>query len=370
VKIQCRVPSAERRVWYSLAWLVVAVLTASSCGFVQAVEYPAVKPGHVLTFPRDHGAHPQYRTEWWYATGWLQDASGNDFGFQVTFFRSRPGVQEDNPSAFAPRQLVFAHVAISDSRSARLHHDQRAARAVFALAGAREGDTDVWLDDWSLRRTGEDYVARIDGREIGLSLRMRPTQSMLLQGEKGFSHKGPGIAQASHYYSRPHLAVSGSITLDGAVIDVSGNAWLDHEWASEVLAEEAQGWDWLGLNLDDGSALMAFRIRRPDGSVYWAGGTHRDASGKRTVFAPGRISFEALRHWQSPRTGAEYPVAMRVQAGAMSIELVPMFDDQEIDARASTGTVYWEGAVTATRDGERVGRGYLELTGYFTRPPI
>ncbi|MEX0958965.1 MAG: lipocalin-like domain-containing protein [Burkholderiales bacterium] len=334
------------------------------------VAFPAVKPGHALTFPRDHGAHPQYRTEWWYVTGWLKDAGGNDYGFQVTFFRSRPGVQEDNPSAFAPRQLVFAHVAISDSRSARLHHDQRAARAVFDLAGAHEEDTNVWLGDWSLRRAGHGYVARIDGNGVGMSLRMQPEQAILLQGEKGFSRKGPGSAQASFYYSRPHLAVSGTIMLDGELFEVSGRGWLDHEWSSEVLAEDAQGWDWLGLNLDDGGALMAFRIRREDGSVHWAGGTYRDASGKVTVFRPRQISFEALRRWRSPRTGAEYPVAMRVQAGGMTVELDPMFDDQEIDARASTGTVYWEGAVTARHEGGIVGRGYLELTGYFNRPPI
>lgn len=353
--------------WIAMALLAPLPLLADP---QSPVSFPAVQPESVLAFPRDHGAHPQYRTEWWYATGWLRDAQGNDFGFQVTFFRSRPGVQEDNPSAFAPRQLIFAHVAISDARKARLHHDQRAARAVFELAGAREGDTDVWLDDWSLRREGDDYVASIAGRELQLSLRMRPTQPVLLQGENGFSRKGPGGGQASYYYSRPQLAVSGSITLDGTVIDVSGAAWLDHEWASEVLAEEAQGWDWIGLNLDDGGALMAFRIRRPDGSVYWASGAYRDAAGQLTVFGPAQISFEALRHWHSPRTGAAYPVAMRVRAGARTIELIPMFDDQEIDARASTGTVYWEGAVTARLEGKIVGRGYLELTGYFTRPPI
>lgn len=353
-------------------WTIFALLGLfPTLGHAQSqVAFPAVQPEAVLVFPRDHGAHPQYRTEWWYVTGWLRDAGGNDFGFQVTFFRSRPGVQEDNPSAFAPRQLVFAHVAVSDSRNGRLRHDQRAARAVFELAGAREGDTDVWLDDWSLRRAGEDYVAHIDGREIGLSLRMRRTQPILLQGENGFSRKGPGEAQASFYYSHPHLAVSGTITLDGELLEVSGRAWLDHEWSSEVLAEDAQGWDWLGLNLDDGGALMAFRIRQKDGSVHWTGGTYRDASGKVTVFRPRQIAFEALRRWQSPRTGAGYPVAMRVQAGGMTLELDPMFDDQEIDARASTGTVYWEGAVTARHEGEIVGRGYLELTGYFNRPPI
>lgn len=362
MKIQCRVLLAVA------SFLVV--VPVPSRGFAQTVEYPAVAPEYRLEFPRDHGAHPAFRTEWWYATGWVRDVAGNDYGFQVTFFRSRPGVQEDNPSAFAPRQLIFAHAAISDARSGRLRHDQHAARAVFDLAGAREGDMQVWIDGWSFERSAGEYVARIEGDAIGLRLRLRPTQAILLQGENGFSRKGPGTAQASHYYSLPQLAVSGTLVLDGIAREVSGTAWLDHEWASEVLADDAQGWDWVGLNFDDGGALMAFRIRRRDGGDYWAAGTFRDASGMVTVLKPDQVSFEALRHWRSPHTGAEYPVAMRLHAGGKTIELAPMFDDQEIDARTSTGTVYWEGAVSATRDGRIVGRGYLELTGYFTRPPI
>jgi predicted secreted hydrolase len=335
-----------------------------------AVRYPAVLPDQRLSFPRDHGAHPDYRTEWWYATGWLADSTGRRYGFQVTFFRSRPGLQEDNPSAFAPRQLIFAHAAITDAAGGRLHHDQRAARAGFGLAGAEEHDTAVWIDDWSLTRGADGYRAEIGGSRLALSLLLSTTQPLLLQGEDGFSRKGPAATQASHYYSQPQLAVSGSIAVGGERRAVSGTAWLDHEWASEVLAPEAQGWDWTAINLEDGGALTLFRIRRRDGGLWWAAGTLRTAAGRLTRFSAADLDFVVLRRWRSPRTGAEYPVAFRLRYADTTITLEPLIDDQEIDARASTGTVYWEGAVTATREGRVVGRGYLELTGYFDRPPI
>ena len=317
-----------------------------------------------LIFPRDHGAHAQYRTEWWYITGWVGDEGGGELGVQVTFFRSRPGVQEDNPSAFAPKQLVFAHSAVADPRLGRLHHDQRAARAGLALAGAEAGNTRVWVDDWSLQLTPDGYAARVPARDFDMALTFKPTQPILLEGDHGFSRKGPKPAEASYYYSQPHLAVSGTIALEGRIRRVTGQAWLDHEWSSEYLAPEAAGWDWIGINLADGAALMAFRIRSRDGHDLWAGGTLRDASGQSRVFAPGDIRFQPLRSWRSPRTNTEYPVAMQVSAGSITLSLDPLMPDQELDSRASTGTVYWEGAVRAIKDGAEVGRGYLELTGY------
>ncbi len=325
--------------------------------------YPDVVPGHVLEFPRDHGAHPAFRTEWWYVTGWLR-VDGHDLGFQVTFFRSRPRIGNDSPSAFAPRQLLFAHAAIADPAVGRLLHDQRAARAGFGLAAAREGATDLVIDDWTMTLAGGVYRTRIPARELTLELELASTQPILLQGEAGFSRKGPERIQASHYYSRPHLAVSGSLERGAKRAPVTGSAWLDHEWSSEYLAPEAAGWDWIGLNLDGGGALMAFRIRSKSGTVFWAGGGWRDAGGRVHILAPGEVRFEPLRRWRSPRTDVAYPVAMRVHAGRRVFVLEPMMDDQELDSRASTGTIYWEGAVIA-REGDRVaGRGYLELTGY------
>lgn len=330
-----------------------------------AIEYPMVRPGLVLAFPRDHGSHPAYRNEWWYITGSLKSSAGNEFGMQITFFRNRPGIGEDNPSRFAPRQLLFAHAAISDRSVGRLLHDQRAARAGFDLAAASELDTDVHLGDWRLVREGDRFIARIAGREISFALEFLPTQPLLLQGEGGVSSKGPRPGQASHYYSLPHLAVSGSITVKDRTLEVLGSAWMDHEWSSEALAPEAVGWDWAGLNLADGAALMAFRIRTREGGALWAGGTHRSADGRMRVLAPQEVAFEPTRRWRSPRTGAEYPVAMRLRAGALDLTLEPSMDDQELDSRASTGTIYWEGAVRARSGGSPLGQGYLELTGYW-----
>jgi predicted secreted hydrolase len=346
----------RRRFLWSLPGLAFAAR-------VQA-DYPEVSHAYQLTFPRDHGAHPQYRSEWWYITGWVSDEHGEDIGVQVTFFRNRPGVQEDNPSAFAPKQLVFAHCAVAETRLGRLRHDQRAARAGLALADTATGNAHLWVEDWSLQLTTDGYVARIPARDFDMALTFRPTQPTLLEGERGFSRKGPKLTQASHYYSQPHLAVSGTLGVREKTLRVRGQAWLDHEWSSEYLAPEAVGWDWTGINLADGGSLMAFRIRGEDGGDLWAGGTWRDAAGRMNVFAPDAIRFLPLRTWRSPRTDTEYPIAMQVRAGPITLLLDPLMPDQELDARASTGAIYWEGAVRAMQDGGEIGRGYLELTGY------
>ncbi len=347
------------------AALLLAIGCAWLCDAAMAQDYAQVKPGFQLQFPRDHGSHPQFRTEWWYLTGWVKDARGRDLGIQITFFRNRPGVAENNPSRFAPRQLLFAHAALADPAIGKLLHDQRAARAGFGLAEAREGRTDVTIDDWSLQQTDSGYSARIAARDFGYALEFKTTQPVLLQGGRGLSRKGPMPAQASYYYSQPQLAVSGTITVKGEQFAVSGSAWLDHEWSSEYLAKEAAGWDWVGLNLADGGALMAFRIRDQDGGTYWAGGALRGADGRVRVLEREELNFGPLRRWRSPRTGAEYPIAMRLRAGGLDLELEPLMDDQELDSRASTGTIYWEGAVRARAGGKLQGQGYLELTGYW-----
>ncbi len=331
-----------------------------------ADDYPAVVPGTRLQFPRDFGSHPAFRLEWWYLTAWVTDASGAPYGVQITFFRNRPRVAEDNPSAFAPRQLLFAHAAIADARQGHLQYDQRAARTGFGVAGAAEDATNVWIDDWSLQRTAAGYEARVAARDFQFALRCAPTQAPLLQGEAGFSRKGPSLRQASAYYSEPQLAVSGRLAGAAGPVDITGTAWLDHEWSSEVMAAQASGWDWTGINLVGGGALMAFRMRDHAGGTLWAGGSLRGAEGSARRFEPRVIAFDAQRQWRSPHSGVTYPVAMRVHAGEAYYELSPLFDDQELDARASTGALYWEGAVRVTQSGREVGHGYLELTGYGT----
>jgi predicted secreted hydrolase len=344
----------------------MAVLLAAFGAVAQAGEpsYAPVTPDHALVFPADYGSHPQFRTEWWYVTGWLSTRGGEPLGFQVTFFRAKTGIDDANPSAFAPRQLLVAHCAISDPKRGRLWQDQRIRRAGLGLAEAAPGDTNVWMDGWSLRRDAGGYTARIDAEEFSLDLRFSATQAVLLNGDAGFSRKGPGVQSASYYYSLPHLRVTGTIARGAAADAVTGEAWLDHEWSSEYLDVEAVGWDWIGVNFDDGSALMAFRIRGSQGAVRWAGGTLRGADGGTRVLAPSDVVFAAGRSWRSPRTGVVYPVQWHVRAGAKEVDLAPLLDDQENDTRLSTGAIYWEGAVRAYERGKLAGRGYLELTGY------
>jgi predicted secreted hydrolase len=340
----------------------------------------AVSAEHRLAFPRDFGAHPDTRIEWWYATGWLQsDASPVEvpapaFGFQITFFRSRGEVAADHPSRFAARQISFAHAALTDLRAGRLRHDQRIARQGFGIAEADEADTRASLRGWRFERGGAVDASRYravltsDAGGFGFDFELAATQPVLLQGEAGHSRKGPRPEQASHYYSQPQLAVAGTLTLDGRPQRVHGRAWLDHEWSDALLDAEAVGWDWIGINLFDGSALTAFRLRRADGSALYAGGSWRGATGPVQAFAPEQVRFTPGRVWQSAASRASYPVQWQVETPAGRHTVRALLDDQELDSRASTGAIYWEGLSELLDErGRRVGLGYLEMTGYAAR---
>ncbi len=347
---------------------------------------PAHQPGDVLqprplVFPRDHGSHNQTRTEWWYLTGHGQDAQGRAFGYQVTFFRSRVDAAQALQSRLAARQLLFAHAAVTDVQQARLWHGDRIARwnghpperperGVFAS----EQDTHVALRDWSFQRLPDGrYRARTEGSDLAIDLTATPAQGLLLQGDRGFSRKGPEPAQSSFYVTHPQLAVQAALTVRGQRFDVQGLAWLDHEWSEAVLAPDAVGWDWIGMNLFNGDSLTAFQLRRQDGSALWAGGSFRAAAAGSDLhggqrFAPEAVRFEARRTWTSPLTRATYPVAWTVNtpAGLFTVEAVT--DPQELDSRQSTGTIYWEGLSDLfDHQSRRVGRGYLEMTGYARR---
>ncbi|MEO8656328.1 MAG: carotenoid 1,2-hydratase, partial [Ramlibacter sp.] len=295
-----------------------------------------------LQFPRDHGAHPALRTEWWYVTGQAR-AGEREFGFQVTFFRSRVEGTQGMTSRFAAKQLLFAHAALTDVQGRKLWHDQRIAREGFEIAFAAEDDTRVRLRDWSLVRGPRHYLAQAVAGDFALDLRCAPTQPPVLQGAQGLSRKGPLPQQASYYYSQPQLAVAGAITLRGQRFDVVGKAWLDHEWSDEYLAPEAVGWDWIGMNLDDGSALTAFRLRKADGSPLWDGGSFRSSQGSLYTFAPGEAAFSPQRRWTSPLSQAVYPVEWIVRTPADFYTVKALIDNQELDSRNSTGAIYWEG---------------------------
>ena len=345
---------------------------------------PAVAlPRRMLAFPRDHGAHPDLRTEWWYITGQAVSGEGaraRQFGFQVTFFRSRVEATQGLKSRFAAKQLIFAHAAMTDVQGRKLWHDQRIAREGFDVAAAATKDADLRLRDWSLQRQPakgapatpgtppELWLARVQAGDFALDLRLQPAQPLLLQGDQGLSRKGPDADQASYYYSLPQLQTRGRISLKGETFDVTGKAWLDHEWSEALLHPDAVGWDWIGMNLLDGSALTAFRLRRADGSTLWSGGSFRaqSSSGLLTFIAsPGEVAFSPQRWWTSPLSRARYPVEWIVRTPADFYTVKAVIDNQELDSRASTGAIYWEGlSELFDSNGKLVGRGYLEMTGY------
>lgn len=330
----------------------------------RATPFARATPGRILRFPEDEGSHPAFRVEWWYITG-LLDAPGHPLGFQITFFRTRPDRTTANPSAFAPAHILIAHAALSDPREPHLLPRQTVARAGFGLAEALEGRTAVWIDDWRLEQREGRYLVSLPFDTFGFELELTSTQPPLLNGDRGYSRKGPHENAASYYYSLPQLDVHGTVQRAGDTVRVTGRAWLDHEWTSSYLDERAQGWDWIGINLADGGALMAFRMRTRDQTALWAGATLRSAGGSVRVFQPAEVQFSPLRYWRSPRTGARYPIAWRVQLGGTRYTVEPLMEDQEQDTRSTTGTVYWEGAVRLLENGRRVGAGYLELTGYW-----
>jgi predicted secreted hydrolase len=365
---------STRRQWLraTLPWLCPIAAQASTTDTAPApIPRPAIRAGEALRFPLDFGAHPAFRTEWWYLTGTLQThaPSPRPLGFQITFFRSRVDSARASASRFAARQLIFAHAALSDVRVGHLLHDQRIARAGFGLAEAREGDTRVTLRDWHLQRQGTAqasvYEGRVAARDFTLDLRCTQTQPLLLQGQQGYSRKGPQPEQASHYYSQPQLRVQGRVLHQGQWLDVNGTAWLDHEWSESLLDREAVGWDWIGMNLHDGGALMAFRLRRRDGSTLWAGGTWRAPGQTPRSFSAAEVHFTPGRTWTSPASGARYPVSWTIALGDTHLRVQARMDHQELDSRQSTGGIYWEGlSDLLDAQGRVIGHGYLEMTGY------
>lgn len=334
-------------------------------------------PSQTLHFPRDLGSHPDFAIEWWYVTGQLQ-AAQREFGFQLTFFRSRVAATQGMTSRFAAKQLIFAHAAVTDVAGKRLWHDQRIARASGAaqvdLASCSESDTDVQLGSWSLKHSATTYLAQTMGQDFSFQLALTETQPLLLQGEQGLSRKGPEAKQASFYYSLPQLRASGQLRLAGQTLQVQGQAWLDHEWSQSLLHSLAVGWDWVGMNLNNGSTLTAFQLRTKSGESLWAGGSVR-AAGKTQAdnLSPHQVVFTPMRRWTSPASGVTYPVQWSIEitnenvnAGQpLHFTVNAVIDNQELDSRPSTGAIYWEGlSELFDHLNKPVGRGYLEMTGY------
>ena len=328
-----------------------------------------------FVFPRDHGPHPEYRTEWWYYTGNLDSADGEHLGFQLTFFRQAVAPEmEARASDWATRQVYMAHFAVTRASDDRFVSFERFSRGAAGLAGAQADPYRVWLESWEAAATGEGIGNREYGiRSMGdvrlraaegsaaLDLRLRETKPIVLQGDRGLSPKSAEAGNASYYYSATRLQADGTISLDGKVYQVNGLVWLDREFGTSALGPDAVGWDWFAFQLADGRDLMYFQIRQRDGSIEpLSGGSLVAPDGTVTRLAREDVQVQVLDRWTSPRTRAVYPARWRVQVPSqgLSLEVTPHAPDQEL----AVSYAYWEGAVKI--GGSAQGNGYIEMTGY------
>ena len=333
-------------------------------------EWERVLPDRVLTYPADHGAHPSYQTEWWSLIGNASDARGRRFGFQLTVFRRGLDPRSSAPgsSALRARHVFAGHLALTDVEEGRTRFAERLRRGGTPLASASTTDLDLVLEDWSLRRTPDNrLLARAADRASGieLELELTPDKPLVLHGAGGYSPKGTAPGSASAYASWTRLTAKGRLVSGSVEAEVEGAAWLDHEHGSNVLEDTVVGWDWFGLQLDDGRDLMVFLLRGADGSLSpLSAGTLIERDGSTRALGAGDFVLEPQESWTSPRTGAVYPTrwSLSVPSAELRLEIVPLVRDAELQATRSTGVVYWEGPVSLS--GSQGGRGYGELTGY------
>jgi predicted secreted hydrolase len=360
----CAAPERETGPAGSIA-VEEAMGGAGAEGFARATEVRR------FVFPGDHGPHPEFRTEWWYFTGNLETDAGDPFGFQLTIFRHAlaPEAPERN-SAWASRDVWFAHFALGDGRRKRFRSGERFQRGAMELAGARARPFAAWVGDWSAESVDGEraFPMRLAAgvEDAAVDLVVDPEKPIVLQGDRGLSRKGPEPGNASYYYSATRLAARGTVTVDGERYDVTGSAWLDREWSTSALSEGQVGWDWFSIQLGDGRELMLYRLRRADGTVdLHDSGTVVEADGTARSLGPGDVRYEPGRRWESPVSGASYPVEWRmvVEPLELELEVEPMLDASELD----TSVRYWEGAIRVRgSEGARPigGRGFLEMTGY------
>lgn len=345
---------------------VAALLTEHDppAGFATALRPRAFE------FPADHGAHPRFRSEWWYFTGNTTSRDEHAFGFQLTIFRfALQPAPLASRSQWRQSDVYLAHFAISDISEGTFYSFERRARPALELAGARAAPTRIWLRDWSIAQIDPEHETwHLAAREagIGLDLVLSAEREVTPQGEYGLSQKSAEPGNASYYYSIPRFDAAGTIEVSGSEHEVRGSAWFDHEWSTSALADDQVGWDWFSLQLDDGSDLMFYQIRDTAGrSDPVSHGIALSPAGARTELAAGNVQVKVLRHWRSAASGARYPAEWQIVVPTLDLTLhiAPRLQDQEW----RKSFTYWEGAVAVTgvsRGAAIAGLGYVELVGY------
>jgi len=337
-------------------------------------------------FPRDHGQHPDYQTEWWYFTGHLEGENGRHFGYQFTIFRyGIQAVPAQTASRWAIRDVWFGHFTISDLANAKFYFAERLDRGVFARSGASDQQFHVWLDGdrWKVQAESPATAnphpplhLRAEEPDYAIDLHLRPTKAAIFHGPRntGLSQKSPEPGNASHYYSFTRMASEGTIRIGKDVFRVKGSSWFDHEFSTSMLAENQAGWDWFSIQLDDDTELMLYQMRRKDGSVDPSSkGSFIAQDGAKEHLTAAEFVVTPTGKWKSPKSGATYPSGWKIMVPrlGLDLEITPRIVDQELsflgDHRVLTGLAYWEGAcaISGSRAGQPIrGHGYAELSGY------
>lgn len=337
----------------AIFWANQALTQGFSGLGTEAEGFAMPDPQHVISFPQDHGAHPDFRIEWWYLTATLEGDDGAQYGVQWTLFRSamRPGEGEGWQSP----QVWMGHAAVT---SAEEHHvAERLARGGIGQAGVISPPFEAFIDDWQMLATGaglEDMTVRARGADFAYDLALHATGPIVLQGDRGYSVKSPG-GQASHYFSQPFYEVSGVVTLPDGPVAVTGQGWLDREWSSQPLAEDQSGWDWFSLSFDTGARLMGFGLR---GAALFTSATWIAPDGTPTPYGDGALQLTPLNHVEIE--GREVPTEWRVALPERGVDVTV----EALNPQAWMGVSfpYWEGPISIA--GSHTGRGYLEMTGY------
>jgi predicted secreted hydrolase len=352
--------------------LVVLIMLIGVSAIAMLRGYEVALPGRVLGFPRDHAAHPAFQTEWWYYTGHLRTADGEEYGYQLTFFQRRldEGSWLPGPSQWSPQHLYMAHFAISDKQRKRLNFSEKINRSTLGVAGADEERLRVWNDEWRAELLGPYHHLQAAMDDFAINLILLPEKGPVVHGIDGVSQKGRSKGNASHYYSFTRLKTNGVLQVRGVAKEVTGTSWMDHEFGSSQLEPTQVGWDWFSVQLDNRTELMVYLLRHEDGRIDpHSSGTLVHPGGHAEHLRKEMFEVVALGKWSSPRSGATYPQGweLRLPKAGLSLRITPAFPDQELDTKSSTRVVYWEGKVLVEgiHDGQTVvGAGYVELVGY------
>jgi len=341
-------------------------------------DFTPATEGYRYEFPRDHGSHDTFRTEWWYYTGNVTSKDGHAFGYQLTFFRRAmpPEQIKTLPSKWSLTQLYLAHFAVTDLNKKQFHYAEKISRAGLGKAGAESGRLHAWIDHWSTEspatRSDHHLLQAAEG-DLAIRLDLSPGKPLVIHGNHGVSRKGMEAGQASHYYSFTRMKTTGKLTIGKESFDVTGTSWMDHEFGSADLGKNLVGWDWFSLQLDNRTELMLYRLRRADGSADpVSSGTFIDRHGQGHHLTIEDVIFEPLSYWTSPTSKARYPQRWRltIPSKQISLDLIPLMAEQELATTRSTQVTYWEGAIEVNGvagDTKVRGHGYMELTGYAER---